>query len=272
MLKYISEILTREGISLFAPVPLSACRILRPYLLERTGIADGSAVILAVPYASPPSPAQNVSSYAVARDYHLYFQLLFGRLLPLLRERFPQHRFAAFSDHSPIDEVHAACIAGLGVMGDNGLLLTEPYSSYVFLGELITDADLPAATVEPRKCHHCGACRRACPVSLDKSRCISALTQKKGELTEEETKILSQHNTVWGCDICQQACPFTAAAQRHGTLYDTPAFFREQWIPVLTEDTLDGMDEASFRERAYSWRGRAVIRRNLTLHTKKDGR
>lgn len=264
MLETVRTDLIREGITLTAPVPLRECRITRPYLLQREGIEDGTAIILAVPYAAPPTEPHNLSAYAAVRDYHLYFRSLFSRLLPRLRDRFPSARFAGFADHSPIDEIHAALIAGLGVRGDNGLLLTEDYSSYVFLGEIITDAILPAPTVTPRECHHCGACRRACPVSMHREQCLSALTQKKGELSEEEWALLDAHPLVWGCDTCQEVCPYTKAAAARGTLYTTPPFFRELRLPHLTTEILNGMSEEEFRDRAYAWRGRAVIGRNLS--------
>jgi epoxyqueuosine reductase len=268
MLDTIREMLIREDVTLFAPISLRDCRLTRPYLLERVGIADGTAIILAVPYLPYEYPQKNLSAYAAVPDYHLYFRALFDRLLPLLHEKFPENRFAGFADHSPIDEIDAALRAGLGVRGDNGLLLTEPYSSYVFLGEIITDAVLPTVIHTPGECLHCGACRKACPVGLNKERCLSALTQKKGTLTPDELALLHNHPLIWGCDTCQEACPYTKAAIKRGTLYRAPSFFRRDVLPLLNEEILTGMDENSFAQRAYAWRGRAVIERNLKL--KKD--
>jgi len=264
MLQFIRSLLEQENIHTFATLKLEDCRILRPYLLERARIGTGTAVILAVPYATS-AVDHNVSAYAVSRDYHVYFRELFDRLLPQLRQSYPDNRFVGFADHSPIDEIHAAARAGLGVIGDNGMLLTERYSSFVFIGEIITDAVLPSQAHEIGRCHHCGACRRACPVTLNKGECLSALTQKKGELTEQEQAQLAEHPLVWGCDICQEVCPYTAAAKTNGTLYDAPPFFREKTLPRLTLDILDAMSEEEFRERAYAWRGRTVIQRNLQI-------
>ena len=179
MLNTVQKLLEAEGISLSSPIRLLDCRITRSYLLDRVGITDGTAIMLAVPYLPRWYEQKNVSAYAAVTDYHVYFRALFDRLLPILRERFPEHHFAGFADHSPIDEIDAAARVGLGVIGDNGLLLTVPYSSYVFLGEIITDALLPTSLQAPGECLHCGICRRACPVGLDKNQCLSALTQKK---------------------------------------------------------------------------------------------
>lgn len=266
MTEMIRELLEHEGISLFAPIRLHDCRITRPYLLERAGITNGTAIMLAVPYLPYIYDTKNLSAYAAVPDYHVYFRELFDRLLPILREHFPSHRFVGFADHSPIDEIDAALRAGLGVRGDNGLLLTVPYSSYVFLGEIVTDALLPTTLHTPGECLHCGACRRACPVSLDKGRCLSALTQKKGELSDGERQRLREHPLIWGCDTCQEACPYTTAAIKHGTLCGAPAFFRRDILPILTAEALASMDDAFFSLRAYAWRGRTVIERNLNIH------
>ena len=163
-----------DGILVGAPISLADSRVLRPYLLERAGISadrvsNGSVIMLAVPYAVP-CQKRTVSMYAVAKDYHAYFDALFASVLPALRADFPDHIFAGFADHSPIAEVDAACKAGLGVMGTNGLLLTERHSSYVFLGEIITTLPTDNKALPVGHCPDCGACRRACPVQCRASR------------------------------------------------------------------------------------------------------
>ncbi|MBQ5892842.1 MAG: epoxyqueuosine reductase, partial [Clostridia bacterium] len=235
----------------------------KPYLLERAGITSGSAVILAVPYFTPAcaSPERNLSAYAVGRNYHAFFDALFEELLPLLKERYPEHRFAGFADHSPIAEIEAASRAGLGVIGKNGLLLTERYSSYVFLGELLTDAPLPYTLVEPRFCESCGLCQKICPMEKI-GTCLSALTQKKGELDEAEIAALRCYGSCWGCDLCQEVCPHTVRAIQSGSIYTPIPYFHENNIPRLNLAILDAMEEDEFQKRAYSWRKRETIRRN----------
>lgn len=251
-----------DGLLVAKPVSLASCRVLRPYLLERAGISEGSVIMLAVPYAAP-CEHRTVSAYAAGRDYHAYFAALFDQVLPALRADFPDHTFAGFADHSPIDEVQAACLAGLGVMGQHGLLLTPEHSSYVFLGEVITSMPTRNKGGEVAFCHACGACRRACPTGLDKQTCLSALTQKKGALSESERARLAAHPYVWGCDICQEACPYTQNAKRAGTLYTKIPYFLEQLLPCPDLTAIDGMSDADFAARAYAWRGREVIRRNI---------
>ena len=128
----IRDILQNEGIDLFGILSLDECKITREYLLTRSGISKGSAIIMAIPYVSDDFGVGNISEYAKPRDYHAYFKELFQRLIPRLEETFPDSTFAGFSDHSPIDERHAAALSGIGVFGKNRLLITEKYSSFIF--------------------------------------------------------------------------------------------------------------------------------------------
>lgn len=261
--KYFSD-----GILVAKPIPLGDCHILRPYLLKRAGITDGSVIMLAVPYAVP-CEKQTVSSYAIAKDYHAYFSALFAQVLPVLKADHPEHVFAGFADHSPIAEVEAACMAGLGIMGTNGLLLTREHSSYVFLGEIVTTMPTNNVAGTILHCPDCGACRRACPVDLTRELCLSDLTQKKGALDDLQRRRLREHPYVWGCDVCQDVCPYTASAKAAGTLYTTVPYFLEHLLPCPDLAVIDGMSDADFACRSYAWRGRDTIRRNILIKEEK---
>ncbi len=272
MYNTVKHLLEGHGISLVAPVPLGTLTVTRPYLLARHGIEDGTAFMIAVPYYTTfcDDPARNISAYAVSRDYHGFFEMLFASVLPVLRKNFPKNRFVGFADHSPIAEVEAAVKAGLGTLGCNRLFLTKEHSSFVFLGEIITDEVLPFKAREISLCTACGACKRACPVGLDSARCISALTQKKGALNKNEQQTVISCGFLWGCDLCQLSCPVTLAAKKAGTLYSKIPYFNEDAIPHLTADAVRAMSDEAFATRAYSWRGRAVILRNLTLLEREE--
>lgn len=266
MLNRIKNILSARGVELVSPVSLADLRILRPYKLERAGFSGSqglTAIMLAVPYLTR-QPRRNISAYAVSRDYHGFFKELFDSVIPELQSSFPDNHFAGFADDSPIDERDAAAIAGLGIIGDNGMLITERYSSYVFLGEIITDLPIPSEPKEIEHCRGCGVCKTACP--MDKlGVCLSALTQKKGELTEGETEAIRKYGSAWGCDRCQEVCPHTLRAIKNETVYTDIEYFKQNTLPLLTRELLDSMSDEEFAKRAYSWRKRETVQRNLEI-------
>lgn len=266
-----------HGIQLGGVLALGHCTLTRPYLLTRAGFDEQSfsslfVHIFAIPYLSPAADKEgrNVSAYAVCEDYHVFVRELSDALIPALQADFPDHRFALFADHSPIDEIAAAVAAGLGVRGKNHLLLTERYSSYVFLAELVTDLPLtPTPSPLPpelRVCHGCDKCIKACPMTVEGGVCRSALTQKKSPLTEAELDMLARFPSIWGCDICQEVCPYTSHARARGTIFSPIPFFNQNTLARVSTDTLDAMGDEQFSRRAYAWRGRETIRRNAELH------
>ena len=119
MLEHAKRLLAEEGITELALLPISAVRILRPELFSRGGeMMPKSVLLYLIPYYT--GPADNLSLYAVSRDYHRYVRGLGERLIAMLSAAFPKAAFRSFIDHSPIDERYAAASAGLGILGDNG--------------------------------------------------------------------------------------------------------------------------------------------------------
>jgi epoxyqueuosine reductase len=128
----------------------------------------------------------------------------------------------------------------------------------VFIGEIFTDIKTEKTNLQKiHFCPGCGACRENCP---SPDLCLSALTQKKGVLASDEQLLIKKYGCGWGCDICQNICPCNRDAR------ETPVgFFRTELIPYLNTEMLDSMSDAEFGLRAYSWRKRETIKRNLKI-------
>lgn len=219
-----------------------------------------SCVVFLIPYFVGQKTT-NLSVYAQVRDYHRYLMELCGRLQAYLEERGADLPFMGFTDTSPISERDAALKAGLGFLGENGLVLNEVYGSFFFIGEFFLGRALePQEPVETRRCPACGKCLAACPTGAirdpERKRCLSLLSQKK-VLTPEEKALVDGADCKWGCDLCQNVCPFNEKAERSPI-----PFFQTDLIDSLTPEAVEAPKEA-FRERAYAWRGRNVLRRNL---------
>ncbi len=187
-----------------------------------------SVISLAVNYWHPAPPFEaearygRVARYAWGRDYH---DVLLPRLEALgkaLADALPgASRSRAACDHSPFLERAAAVRAGLGFFGKNTCLLMPRKGSWWFLGEVLLDVELPPT--EPVRTDHCGTCTdclTACPTEafvepfvLDARRCISYLTiELKGPIPHEHRAGLGPW--IFGCDVCQDVCPFNRFAQQ----------------------------------------------------------
>lgn len=228
---------------------------------SRLPLNSESVLIACFPYLLPKENYKNsnISKYAVVSDYHDVATNRLKKACDELSKLFPENVFVPFADNSPIPEVKAALYAGLGVCGENSLLITKKFGSYVFLGEIVTDLEIEATESLIKSCIGCGKCKTACPAvaisenGVDIKKCVSAITQKKGELTEKEKELMMNCGCVWGCDICQDICPMNKEA----AVTQINEFLSEP-ISVLTDETeLDG--------RAYAWRGKKVIERNLSI-------
>ena len=251
--------LRERGIEYSAAVPFEACGIINERKLGvlKKRMTPMSVIVFLVPYFTGEEN-RNISKYAISEDYHLFMRGLFDEVCPLLSENYGKS-FCGMADSAPINEVKAAVYAGLGMQGDNGMLINEKYGSYVFIGAIYTDAEFEYGADKTSYCPHCGRCRAACPMK-DGQECLSAVTQKKGELSDPEKAYILEYGSAWGCDICADSCPFSQKAEK------TPIrSFYENRTPYLTQDTLDGMTDEEFARRAYAWRGKAVIERNLKL-------
>ncbi|RPH30642.1 MAG: tRNA epoxyqueuosine(34) reductase QueG [Bacteroidales bacterium] len=160
-----------------------------------------------------------ISRYALSLDYHVVVKDKLYQLLGLIRKEFGNVEGRAFVDSAPVLEKSWAVRAGLGWIGKNSLLINPSLGSYVFIGELIVDLEIETNTTQtPNRCGTCTRCIDACPTGaivspsvIDSRKCISYLTiEKKTPLTEEEQNSLN--GWCFGCDICQEVCPWNGKA------------------------------------------------------------
>ncbi len=236
--------------------------------------APRTVLVAAFPYYAGDRPG-NLSLYARGEDYHRVVKRRLDTVCDFLMEYCPGESFWAGTDSSPLPEREAARLAGLGNLGRHGLLIVPPYGSWLFLGTILTGAELGRPEGPPAPlCEGCGRCAAACPTGalgedgFHLERCLSHLTQKKGELTPEEAALVAAHPYAWGCDLCQRACPHNA-----GCALSPLAEFRTELTDGLTLEDLAGLTNRTFRERygdrAFAWRGPAVLRRNLELQGRR---
>lgn len=228
-------------------------------------------LVAAFPYYAGTEPG-NLALYSRGEDYHRVLSRRLNRVCQELKAQYPAHTFLPGADNSPVPELAAAELAGVGRLGRHGLRVVPPYGSYVFLGTILTDWEVtPTPPAQGSPCPEgCRACLKACPTGAltedgcDVTLCLSELTQKKGHLTPEEAEQIRKSPTIWGCDLCQRACPLNRDAE----LSRLPEF-RENLLPSLTLADLDGLSNKSFRrqyaDRAFSWRGITPLVRNLRL-------
>lgn len=261
----LNDFFEKEKIEYYTILDYRHCIEISEQIIGREDFTPRSVILFLLPYYT--GKTENISAYAASLDYHIAMREVGERLKVYLLESFPEAKMKIFGDHSPIAERHAALIGGLGIAGDSGLLINEKYGTYTFIGDMITDipSDLLGAAL-PREiisCTHCGACKRACPTGIlrgEGSDCLSAITQKKGELSDEEKSLMIKYNTAWGCDICQTACPYNRDPQK------TPLeFFYKDRLTSLDHESVASMSKEEFKRRAFAWRGRNTVLRNIDI-------
>ncbi|MEX8546758.1 MAG: tRNA epoxyqueuosine(34) reductase QueG [Mucilaginibacter sp.] len=195
--------------------------------------------------------APKISSYAFGADYHEVIKQKLFQLLDFIREKIGEVGGRAFVDSAPVLDRAWAKKAGMGWIGKNGNLISKQKGSFFFLAELIVDLELEY-DIEPTK-DHCGTCTRcldACPTEaivapavVDGSRCISYLTiELKNEIPQEFKG--KTENWMFGCDICQDVCPWN----RFSVLHNEPAFQPPPELLAMTKADWEEITEDTFKK------------------------
>lgn len=194
--------------------------------LDPTLLVPGAKSVISLVYNYFPKedrPSQGnmkVARYAYGEDYHYIIKEKLKELLARISEQVGAIEGRAFVDSGPVMERAWAEKSGLGWIGKNSLLLNRTMGSYFFLAELIIDLELEYDGPVKDYCGSCTACIDACPTDaipepyvVDGSRCISYFTiELKGELNKAPGPL---EGWVFGCDICQEVCPWNRFAKPH---------------------------------------------------------
>lgn len=204
-------------------------------------------------------------------DYHFVLQEKMDQLITELEVELGSHaRFKSMVDTGELVDVAVAERAGLGFIGRNGLLITEEFGSYVYLGEIITNIELQPSPRVPFGCGDCMRCVNACPTGallgdgrMNAKICLSYQTQTKDYLDDEFRKKIG--HMVYGCDICQIVCPYNREidVHNHPRMEPEPEVANPKLQPILT------ISNREFKEKyghlAGSWRGKKPIQRNAIV-------
>ena len=205
-----------------------------------------------------------ISRYAWGDDYHILLTSRIQTLLACIKSIRPDVLAKMYVDTGPVMDKAWAVRAGIGWLGKHTNVITKEYGSWVFLGEIILDLELEYDEPIGDFCGTCRACIDACPTDaivdayvVDSNRCISYLTiEHRGEIPHEVKP--SFENWVYGCDICQDVCPWNRFQQQTKELEFLP---REENIAPKLEE-LEHISTEEFSRR---------FRRSPIKRTKRQG-
>jgi epoxyqueuosine reductase len=190
---------------------------------DPTKLLEGTQTIISLAYPYPAEKPLTPDGYAASRystpdqdDYHLRLRNSGKELSTVVSELFPESLSRVCVDSAPILERSFAAASGIGFIGKNNMLIVPGYGSYCYLVEILTTARFPSPPFkgQDNECGSCTRCVDSCPTGalmspfcLDVSRCLSYLTvESKGDIAGEAAGKMG--NTFFGCDVCQEVCPF----------------------------------------------------------------
>ncbi len=201
-----------------------------------------------------------ISRYAYGDDYHTVLQEKLTLLIQAIREKSHTTHIRSFVDSAPVLERAWAVKAGLGWIGKNSMLIIPKKGSFFFLAEILLDLPLDYdAGFTQNRCGNCRRCMDACPTqaivsekTVDARRCISYLTiENKGEIPAEFRGRFE--NQIFGCDICQEVCPWN----RFASFQQEAEFFPSEALQSLTRQDWETLTEADF---SYIFRNSSIKR------------
>ena len=223
------------------------------------------------PSEAQPGAAPKIAKYAWGDDYHEVIRARLKSFLQLIRENIGDVNGRGFVDSAPVLERSWALRSGLGWLGKNGNLITRQNGSFFFIATLITD--LPLDYDDPYAKDYCGSCRRcidACPTDaildnkvVDGSKCISYFTIELKEQLMPDAMTGQFDDWMFGCDTCQDVCPWNRFAKPTAETAFTPLpqilhFSTSDWEELTEESFKTIFRNSPLKRSKYSG-----IRRNL---------
>ncbi len=192
-----------------------------------------------------------ISKYAYGKDYHQIIKQKLNQLIEFVRTEAGEINARAFTDSAPVLDRAWAARAGLGWIGKNTNLINRKQGSFFFIGEIITDLELDYDGKKIENfCGTCTKCIDACPTGalkpyeVDARKCISYLTiENKEEYIPSELKGRFD-DWIFGCDICQDVCPWNRFSKPH----DEPAFDPPDILTQLRKPDWNNLTEEQFRK------------------------
>ncbi len=228
-------------------------------------------IVFALPYYIGEVENSNLSKYCYGKDYHMVFNKKLETICEFLKENINDFEYKIFVDNGPLVDRYLAYLSGIGYYGINNSIITDKYGSYVFIGYIITNYNFEVDKPLYKTCMKCGRCVRECPskailgnFEMNPKRCLSYVTQKKEELTDEEKSLIKSSGVIFGCDICQDVCPHNKNIKETNI-----EEFKNDLITNLDYEEINSISNREFKrkykDRAFSWRGKNVIKRNLEI-------
>ncbi len=191
-----------------------------------------------------------IAKYAYGMDYHFVIKDKMKTFLALINERIGEVGGRVFVDSAPVLDRAWAAKSGLGWIGKNSMLITKQKGSFYFISELILDLELVSDYATTDHCGTCTACIDACPTDaivsnkvIDSTKCISYLTIELREQIPTDFKN-QMEGWAFGCDICQDVCPWNKFAQPH----QISSFSAHKKLQELKEEDWTEMTEEVFKE------------------------
>jgi len=224
--------------------------------LDPSLLFEGAKSIVSLIYNYYPKqfPANEnspiISKYAYGTDYHFVLKKKLKTLLSIIKNKIPQAEGRVFVDSAPILEKKWAELSNLGWIGKNSLLITKKYGSFVFISEIILNISLEYDKQHKNYCGNCNLCISSCPTQaisiengIDARKCISYLTIENKHEIPSNFKTQFQ-NRIFGCDICQDVCPWNKFAIAH----NEPEFEPHPSILSFTKEDWQKIDRNKFNE------------------------